>query len=180
MALQGGLFFILFISLFISEYINLSLHLSFIHFLSPPCFSLVIPLLFSPPPLPSVLASFCSFLSFQDLHINLFLSPFFYHSFFLSFFSLLLSPSLLLSFPSYLTLAVPPTFPSFMPFHLSTSLCPPPPLGHLFCSFMCTTLPRSPPSPSLFPSYPYFIPYFLVSYVLFVSFFKHSLRCHPP
>lgn len=118
------------------------------------------PPLLPPPPslLPSVLASFCSFLSFQDLHINLFLSPFFYHSFFLSFFSLLLSPSLLLSFPSYLTLAVPPTFPSFMPFHLSTSLCPPPPLGHLFCSSMCTTLPRSPPSPSLFPSYPTLFP----------------------
>lgn len=45
-----------------------------------------------------------------------------------------------------------------MPFHLSTSLCPPPPLGHLFCSSMCTTLPRSPPSPSLFPSYPTLFP----------------------
>lgn len=110
MALQGGLFFILFISLFISEYINLSLHLSFIHFLSPPCFSLVIPLLFSPPPSlpPSISSCLLLFFPFlprsphQPLPFPVLLS--------------LLLPLLLLP----LTLALPA---SFFPFLLD-SCCP--------------------------------------------------------
>lgn len=162
MAPQGSLFLIL----FSSPNINLSLHLSFIHFLSPPHSSFLC-LLFFPP---SILLYF-PFLSYQMSLLWLLLSlhlPF--HS----------CPSSLISF-----CLLPLSFPSFFPLHESLQLYvillplffPHSLLSYLSLLFyFCPSYPSSPST----PNNPCLLPLFLSSLPIsllpsFSSSFSSSL-----